>query len=156
MDAPVLDTRARRAGVAPVAARSVLARVAARLRATSLDRALAQGADPLTSPALTARADLLQTGRMREAVASSIYVTLKDASLGVPPSSVRVPPARDAVRHNRRELLELAAELRQASDVSARGVAATRLLLGDGAGPLYTEAEDGVLRAAISHARAWL
>jgi hypothetical protein len=130
--------------------------VAARLRATSLDRALARGVDPLTSPALTARAELLQTGRMREGVASAIYQTLKDASVGVPPTSMRVPPARDAVRRNRRELLELAAELRQATDVSARGVAATCVLLGDGTGPLYYEAEFGVLRAAIFRARSWL
>jgi hypothetical protein len=126
------------------------------MRGTRLDRALAAGVDPLTSPALAARAELLLTRRLREAVASSIYQTLKDASVGVPPNSVRVPPARDAVRRNRRELLELAAELRQATDVSARGVAATCLLLGDGSGPLYYEAEYGLLRAAIFRARSWL
>jgi hypothetical protein len=126
------------------------------MRASSLDRDLAHGVDPLSSPALTARAELLLTGRMREALASAIYQTLKDASVGVPPTSVRVPPARDAVRRNRRELLELAAELRQATDVSPRGVAATCLLLGDGTGPLYYDAEYGVLRAAIFRARSWL
>jgi hypothetical protein len=156
MEPRVLETRTRRPGVAPDAAHSVIARVAARMRAASLDRALAAGVDPQSSPALTARAGLLRTRRMREAVASAIYQTLKDASVGVRPTSVRVPPARGAVRRNRRELLELAAELRQASDVSARGVAATCVLLGDGTGPLYYEAEFGVLRAAIFRARSWL
>lgn len=156
MEFPILDARTHRAGVALDAARSVRARVAARMRANRLDRALAHGVDPVTAPALTARAELLQTGRMREAIASAIYQTLKDASVGVPPTSMRVPPARDAVRRNRRELLELAAELRQASGVSARGVAATCLLLGDGTGPLYYETEYGALRAAVFRARSWL
>jgi hypothetical protein len=156
MGSPVVDTRSPGAGVRPDAARSVRARLAARLRATSLDRALAAGTDPAISPALAARAELLRTRRMREAVASGIYQTLKDATVGVPPRSMRVPPAREAVRRNRRELLELAAELRQAADVSARGVAATCLLLGDGSGPLYYEAEYGALRAAIFRARSWL
>ena len=156
MGSPALDARTGRPGVAPDAAQSVRARVAARLRATALDRALVAGADPKSSPALAARAELLQARRLREAVASAIYQTLKDASVGVSPYSTRVPPARDAVRRNRRELLELAAELRQASNVSPRGVAATCLLLGDGTGPLYYEAEHGVLRAAIFRARSWL
>jgi hypothetical protein len=147
----VLDSR-----ITPDSAPSAIARVAARMRATALDRALADGVDPQASPALTARAELLQTRRMRNAVASGIYQTLRDASVGVSPYSVRVPPARDAVQRNRRELLELAAELRRASDVSARGVAATCLLLGDGTGPLYYEAEHGVLPAAVFRARSWL
>lgn len=132
------------------------ARVAARLRATSLDRALAAGLDPSSSPALAARADLLRKHRAREAVAAAIYQTLKDATVGIPPYSMRVPPARDAVRRNRRELLDLAAELRQAEDVSARGMAATCLLLGDGTGPLYYEAEHGALRAAVIRATSSL
>jgi hypothetical protein len=156
MGSPVLDTRTRDAGVPLDAARSVRAWVTARMRATSLDRALAAGIEPWTSPALAARAELLRTRRMRDAVASAIYQTLKDAAVGVPPYSMRVPPARDAVRRNRRELLELAAELHQAADVSARGVAATCLLVGDGAGPLYYEAEYGALRAAVFRARSWL
>jgi hypothetical protein len=69
---------------------------------------------------------------------------------------VRVPPAREAVRRNRRALLGLAAELRQAEDVSPRGVAATCLLLSDGTGPLYYEAQYGALRAAVFRARSWL
>jgi hypothetical protein len=149
MGPPLLATPTARTGVRP------RARVIARLRATRLDRALASGVDPSISPALAARAELLRTPRMREAVASAIYQTLKDATVGVPPYSWRVPPAREAVRRNRRELLALAAELRQAADVSARGVAATRLLLGDGTGPLYYEAAYGALRAAVFRARSW-
>jgi hypothetical protein len=156
MGPPVLDPRTHYTSAPPEAARSMRARVAARMRATSLDRALAAGCDPSVSPALAARAELLRTRRVREAVASSIYQTLKDATVGVPPYSMRVPPARDAVRRNRRELLELAAELRQAPDVSHRGVAATCLLLGDGTGPLYYKATYGALRAAVFRARSWL
>ena len=93
---------------------------------------------------------------MREALASAIYLALKDASCGTPALSMRVPVARDAVRRSRGELLELAAELRQASVASVQGIAATRLLIGDGAGPLYNELEYGALGAAVLRARASL
>jgi hypothetical protein len=126
------------------------------MRSTSLDRALTAGTDPGNSPALAARAELLKTRRLREAVASAIYQTLEDATVGVPPTSMRVPPARGAVRRNRRELLGLAAELRQATDVSARGVAAACVLLVDGTGPLYHETEYGALRVAVFRVRSWL
>jgi hypothetical protein len=136
--------------------RWALVQLVARLRASRLDRALVAGADPLTSPALAAHAERLQGHRAREAAAAAIYQTLKDASVAMPPFSHRVPVAREAVRRNRPELLELAAELRQAGRVSARGVAATRLLIEDGTGPLYGEGEHGALRAAILRTRSLL
>ena len=132
------------------------ARLTVRLRANRLDRALAAGVEPDASPQLSARAEMLRSRRGREAIAAGIYRTVKDAGVGRPAFSVRVPVARQAVSQNRRELLELAAELRQASEVSARGVAATRLLLVEGTGPLHLEEEHGALRAAVLRARSWL
>jgi hypothetical protein len=67
-----------------------------------------------------------------------------------------VPVQRDAVRDSRAELLALAAELRQATDASARGVATAKLLLTDGDGPLYAERGLGALAGAVSRARVWL
>jgi hypothetical protein len=130
--------------------------VRARLRAIEFDRALAAGVDPLTTPAIAARAEVLRSRREREGLASAIYLALRDASRGTSPFSTRVPVAREAVRRCRPELLALAAQLRQAADVSARGVAAVRLLVTDGAGPLYCDVGYPALRAAVLRATAWL
>jgi hypothetical protein len=103
------------------AVRSLPRRLRGHWRATELDRALAAGVDPETTPEIAAHAESLCSRRKREALAGAIYLALKDASLGTSPLSVRVPIARDAIRRNRPELLALAAELRQATDVSPRG-----------------------------------
>jgi hypothetical protein len=138
------------------AARSLLRWLNERWRTTEFDRALAAGVDPLATPSIAARADALPSRREREALASAIYLVLKDAGRATSPFSARVPVARNAVRRSRPELLALAAELRQAADVSARGVAASRLLVSDGTGPLYCDVGYGALRAAVFRARAWL
>jgi hypothetical protein len=135
---------------------SLLARLRALPHRTALDRALAAGIDPLATPAIAARADVLRSRREREALASAIYLMLKDANHPPPMFTPRVPVARDAVQRSRPELLALAAELRQAADVSPRGVATTRLLVADGTGPLYTNAGSRALGAAVLRARAWL
>jgi hypothetical protein len=141
----------------PLAARrSLLARLRALWRADALDRALAAGVDPRSTAAIAARAEVLRSRREREAVASGIYDALKDASRRRPAFTVRVPVQRDAVRDSRAELLALAAELRQATDASARGVATAKLLLTDGDGPLYAERGLGALAGAVSRARVWL
>jgi hypothetical protein len=132
-------------------------RLWARWHGQRLDRALAEGADARTSPILAARAAALRTDREREALASAIYHVLKDARRDPSSFSVRVPVARHEVEANRPELLALAAELRQASTVSARGVAAIRLLVTDGRNsPLYRHTAPCSLSAAVSRARHWL
>jgi hypothetical protein len=136
--------------------RSLLRWLNERWRTTEFDRALAAGVNPLATPAIAARAEALRSRREREALASAIYLVLKDAGRSTSPLSVRVPVARDAVRRSRPELLALAAELRQAADVSVRGVAAARLLVSDGTGPLYCDVGDGALHAAVFRARVWL
>ena len=136
--------------------RSLLRWLNERWRTTEFDRALAAGADPLANPAIAARAEALRSRREREVLASAIYLVLKDAGRATSPLSMRVPVARDAVRRSRPEPLALAAELRQSADVSVRGVAAARLLVSDGTGPLYCDVGYGALRDAIFRARAWL
>jgi hypothetical protein len=120
-----------------------------------LDRALVGSAYPETSPALAARAAALCTRREREVLATAIYRVLRAATR--PSLSTRAPIAREAVELNRSELLALAAELRQASTVSARGVAAIRLLVTDGStSPLYHRASSRSLSTALAQARHWL
>jgi hypothetical protein len=130
-------------------------RIRARRQRQLLDRALADGADPGTSPILAARAAVLRTHREREALATAIYRLLKQSRRSS--FSTRAPIARDEVELNRPELLALAAELRQARTVSARGVAAIRLLVTDGSNsPLYDRTASHSLSAAVARARDWL
>ena len=64
-----------------------------------------------------------------------------------------VPIAREAIRRNRAALLGLAAELRQPAEVCPQGVAITRLLVTEGAGPLYDhDAADAALEQTVSRA----
>jgi hypothetical protein len=132
-------------------------RLTARWCRQRLDRALAGGADPGSSPVLRARAAALRGRREREALASAIYRLLKEARRDRSSFSVRVPIARDAIELNRPQLLALAAELRQAPTVSARGVAAIRLLVTDGSdSPLYHHAAPRSLSTTLSCAGRWL
>jgi hypothetical protein len=132
-------------------------RLRARWHRQRLDRALAAGTDLRTTPLLAARAAALTKQREREALASAIYHVLKAAHRDRSSFSVQVPVARREIELHRPELLALAAELRQASAVSARGVAAIRVLITDGIhSPLYRSEAPGSLTAALLRARHWL
>ena len=112
-------------------------RLAARVWAASLDRELADGADPAECPQLAARAAYLTCRETRARLARSVERFVTSAEL--PPGRVTVRPARGGVRANRATMLELAARLRDDAPVYARGVAECRLMLTDGAGPAYLD-----------------
>jgi hypothetical protein len=66
---------------------------------------------------------------------------------------VRAPTSREAVAESCDELGLLAARLLAPAPVEARGVAQVRLLLSDGAGPLYWARRPGELRRRVREAR---
>jgi hypothetical protein len=111
------------------------ARIAARVRSTSLDRALIEGADPASSPRLAARAALLTSRQSRVSIADGLERLVRAAqgpqrrwwSLSWPSS----------VLANSSELHALASLLHDHSPVYARGVAILNQLLTDGAGSGY-------------------
>jgi hypothetical protein len=111
-------------------------RLAARLWAGTLDRALADGADPADCPRLAARAAQLTSRDARVRMADTVERFVLAAEL---PSWGRVSPARGGVRANRARLLELAARLRDDAPVYARGMAELKLILRDGTGPAYLD-----------------
>jgi hypothetical protein len=111
-------------------------RLAARLRAHSLDRELADGADPADCPRLAARAAQLTCRDARVRLADTVERFVLAAELT---SRRRVSPARGGVRANRAQLLELAARLRDDAPVYARGMAELKLMLRDGTGPAYLD-----------------
>src|SRR5262245_15897567 len=115
----------------------IVPRLAARLAAWRLDRALALGGDPRSSPVLAARAAQLTRRRNREALASRLDAAL--AASGQPramPSAAIQPPLVEVA--SARELLaQAAAILRSEEPIHCAGAARLRLLLSDGASPLY-------------------
>src|SRR5579862_7690508 len=109
-----------------------LARIAARLRAGSLDRALIAGADAGSSAALAARAAVLTAPAARHGLADTLEALL------APPHTRRRPlHDRRVARANAARVRAAAAGLRDAAAPDARGVAILHELVADGSGPLY-------------------
>lgn len=129
-------------------------RLLSRVLVDRLDRALAAGVSPEASVVLSLRAERLIRPTSRSALARSIYLLLGSAA----ESSTFLPSAHRTFVNSRRvlvaaaELRTLAVRLLAPAPVAARGVATTRLLLTDGAGPLYWADATTDLRATICQA----
>jgi len=126
-------------------------RVTARLRANRLDTELARGAAP-TRAAMALRAQNLGERRTRKRLGRTVRRILDDARTDRPPSIVRVPIQRSEVLAAAGELDRIAETLLTPGPVAASGVAQVRLLLINGAGPLYSRDAPGGLRAAATRA----
>jgi hypothetical protein len=126
----------REAPLPPPRWASVRARISARLRGRELDEQLAVGADPLTDPALAARASWLRARWNRARIADGLDRALRTA-LEPYVLSAQAPFDSEAIIAARPELHALSAELRDDEEVRARGVAMARLLLVDPMSPLY-------------------
>jgi hypothetical protein len=139
---------------APVVRRiGLLDRLGARLRARSLDRALAAGAPAEAAPAVALRARRLTEFSKRRELARTLRQVVSRAcqtsgSLG----SSRVPVDRRAVLTATGELSQLADELLTPGPVGAGGVAQVQLLISDGTGPLYNPDARVSLAAAAERA----
>ena len=126
-------------------------RLVARRRHAALDRAIAAGADPAGSPVLAARSAQLAAMEMRQRVAADLERLARGA--GQPGCRFRTLPAREAVRQNRGELMDLARILRAGGAAYARGVALLELVVTDGAGPAYTDRHGAILARRLRQAR---
>jgi len=112
-----------------------LARIAAHLRAGSLDRALIAGADPAASRSLAARAQLLGSRKTRRTLADALELLVRRAGA---PRTLRAPLVnRRAVLAHADELCSLAQRLRGPEALYVRGIAVVSELLTDGTGPLH-------------------
>jgi hypothetical protein len=133
-------------------------RVIARCRAAHLDRALASGASPDGSVALTLRARALIGRPMRDELAADVRSLIAMAWDPSPHRHDWGPACRRRLRRATGELLGLAWALDAPEPVAVRGVALTRVLLTDGAGPVYGLGGETVdsLIAAVREARAAL
>ena len=126
-------------------------RFTARLRANRLDTELARGAAS-TRAALALRAQDLGDRRIRERLGQSVRRILDGARTGPPRSIARVSMERSEVLAAAWELDRIAETLLTPGPVSASGVAQVRLLLVNGAGPLYTRDGPSGLRVAATRA----
>jgi hypothetical protein len=107
-------------------------------RAENLDRALAAGADPLTSDALLLRANQLAESRSRLAFADSA-MRIVDEAVGDGPPTLPGPQLlqRRSVAAHSPLLMDLVERLRDNAPHGLRGLAKTHLLLCGGDSPLY-------------------
>jgi hypothetical protein len=129
--------------------------ISTRLHAARLDEELACGADPVGSDARAAWAAHLLQPNVRSGLAKGLRRAVADARCVSCARSSAVHVARPAVRACAPSLLALAAELGDRG-VRPRGVALTRRLLSDGAGPLYCGRSEEELLAVVEEIRAAL
>jgi hypothetical protein len=137
-DEQLFGTRPVRVAAGDSVVRSIWAVIVHR----RLDRRIAQGADPLRSGAIAARARQLTKRRRREKTATLIDRVL--CTVDEPDRwRLRVHPAAEAVRAARSHLERISELLRSDSPVYARGVALSRALLHDVESPLFSAADGG-------------
>jgi hypothetical protein len=122
-----------------------------------LDRLIADGRDPTTDPQLSLRAAQLGRPALRATLARSLLNavrTVDNSAISRFPSP-HVPVAAASVRACSPELYDLARAL---TDVTARvrGVAIARVLITDGASPLYVSGPAEHLRKVLVAARSTL
>ena len=149
-------TDRRNPGCVIVARSRATARVRARVCARQLDRELAQGVSPDSSAGLSVRAHDLIGSRARQLLAQAIRRLVQEATHPLRPMHFSVPVCRSKVRHSRRTLEELADRLSSGEPLDARGVAQLRLLLSDGAGPLYDHPSANDLQPALERVKVAL
>ena len=123
-------------------------RVSARLQARSLDRALARGESPESSPMLAHRARALLRADTRIELAASLS---RIAANGGAPGTLgsRLGANGAACEDARRGLERLAERLLDPGPVNPRGVALAQELLSDGAGPLFWKQSGDDLDARV-------
>jgi hypothetical protein len=121
-------------------------RLAARLRARTLDTLLASGASPDSSTALSLRARKLISQATRRQLARALHTTVREAARPA------LPICRCRVIDAQPVLEELADHLMTPGPVDSRGVAQVQLLLSDGSSPLYPGAQTDDLEQALQAA----
>lgn len=121
----------------------------ARMLGRSLDRELAAGVTPQVSSAHAARAAQLTRERTRCAVAHSLGRLIEQVE--APTARIRITaiPCREQVREAKPMIRAVAARLRSAEPLDARGVARLKTLLSDPTGPCYAPGSADALTVAL-------
>jgi hypothetical protein len=117
---------------------SLIARLTARARADKYDRLLSVGVTPKPGSALAAHRARLTSAAERHAIARSFRQAVRDANDHTPrtPSS-RVPLNVPNITAAQELIDRVTQQLHSPRPIGALGMARLRLVLSDGAGPLY-------------------
>jgi hypothetical protein len=114
----------------------------------TLDRELAAGADPCSSPELALRAVQLATHRNRRRLATGLERLVSDAQTpGILSSAIRRP--RVSVVRFQTVLEALGRRLRSEESLSLRGLAMLQRLLTDTGSPLYAATDADELSSVL-------
>ncbi len=140
------------AGVGVPRPRRLLVRLRAATRRMELDRHLAMGADPGSTPELACRAHVLAGWRMRHALAAGLEQRVAEAVAPPRREGAAAPIVREEVRIAQEQLLRLAAALRAEPAPHVRGIAEASRLLTDGRSPMFVAGPAGTLREAAMRA----
>jgi hypothetical protein len=122
-------------------------RIVARLRATNLDHQLASGTSPESSVPIALHAARLSRPKQSRRLAASLR-EVAAAARGA--RRTRAPINRESVRLAMAELETLAERLESDEPLDVRGIAQLRVLLGDGAGPLYHRTTPRLLQRELT------
>ena len=128
-------------------------RVMARLLAAKFDRMLAVGVRPAEGSPLAVHADRLTSVDERESIAHSLRRSLDDARNRGAHMSYRVPLNVPNIVAAEDRIDQVTLRLHSPRPVNARGMARLRVLLADGAGPMYLYGRgdlEGRLGAALA------
>jgi len=120
-----------------------------RLRRWALDKALADGASPDSSAALSLRAHKLISQSTRRRLSREIRDLQREAERGARLLSPGIPICRAKIVGARPALDELRTHLLSPGPVSVAGVAQVQVLLRDGASPLYHRSQADDLELAL-------
>jgi hypothetical protein len=124
----------------------------ARLRAWSLDAALAQGACPDSSVVLSLRAHTLISDRTRRQLSRRLRQVVQLAERRSRPPHWAVPVCRREVIRVRAKVEALADRLISPDPVEATGVARVHMLVTDGSSPMYYRPRADQLEHALHDA----
>jgi hypothetical protein len=127
-------------------------RLLTHLHSRQLDRALALGASPDSSAALSLRAQTLIGAGYRARLVRFLRRLIEDAQRPLSRLDPSAPICRRKVLRSRQTLEELADRLSSGGPVDARGVAQLGLLLGDSDGPVYDHPAADDLEPALQEA----
>lgn len=127
-------------------------RLEARLRAWTLDAALAKGACPDSSVVLSLRARKLISRRMRYQPSRRLRHVVRLAQRPARPPHWTVPVCRREVIRARAEVEALADRLISPDPVEATGVARVHMLVTEGSSPMYYQHRAAELERALLEA----
>ena len=146
---PPLNSHTGEWSARPSAVSRLVVRMRVLMQRTRLDRALAEGTDPMLSDELMLRAGQLTGANYRRALADTFDEVICIAEGQSPRLTSSPPLARREVRAARAALLDLSRSLREDAPVNPAGVALAERLLTDGLSPLYLESgHDALWHAA--------